>query len=96
MDRKEKVGLIHSMVLKVVWSIITGVVVTWGILVLIFLPRIQEIVSSNAENYMYDMAVTHGEALEKEVALAGATQALSPTMRALCSIILLRIRSDSL
>ncbi len=82
MDRKEKVGLIHSMVLKVVWSIITGVVVTWGILVLIFLPRIQEIVSSNAENYMYDMAVTHGEALEKEVALAGATQALSSTMLA--------------
>ena len=78
MDKKGKVGFIHSMVLKVVWSIITGVVVTWVILVLIFLPRIRNLVSANAENYMYDMAVVHGEALEKEVATAGTMQALSP------------------
>lgn len=77
MKKRKKVGLIHSIVVKVLWCVVVGVCATWLLEVWTFLPLIKENIASNAENYMYDMAVVYGRNLEKKLAEDGKEQALA-------------------
>ncbi len=77
MKKRIKVGLIHSIVIKILWCVVAGVCATWLLEVWTFLPLINENISSNTENYMYDMAVIYGRNLEEKVAKDGREQALA-------------------
>ena len=77
MKKRKKVGLIHSIAIKVLWCVVVGVCATWLLEVWTFLPLIKENIASNAENYMYDMAVVYGRNLEQKVAEDGKEQALA-------------------
>lgn len=77
MKKRKKVGLIHSIVIKILWCVVVGVCATWLLEVWTFLPLIKENIASNAENYMYDMAVVYGRNLEQKVAEDGKEQALA-------------------
>ncbi len=77
MKKRKKVGLIHSIAVKVLWCVVVGVCATWLLEVWTFLPLIKENIASNAENYMYDMAVVYGRNLEKKLAEDGKEQALA-------------------
>ncbi|MED9902756.1 MAG: methyl-accepting chemotaxis protein [Lachnospiraceae bacterium] len=77
-EKKKKVSLIHSIVLKVVWCVIIAIVATCALQVWTFVPMIQRSISTNAENYMYDMSVAYGKTLECEIALEGVEKALAP------------------
>ena len=77
MKKRIKVGLIHSIVIKILWCVVIGVCATWLLEVWTFLPLINENISENAENYMYDMAVVYGRNLEEKVAREGKEQALA-------------------
>lgn len=77
MKKRIKVGLIHSIVIKILWCVVVGVCATWLLEVWTFLPLINENIAENAENYMYDMAVVYGRNLEEKVAREGKEQALA-------------------
>lgn len=77
MKKRIKVGLIHSIVIKILWCVVVGVCATWLLEVWTFLPLINENIAENAENYMYDMAVVYGQNLEEKVAREGKEQALA-------------------
>ncbi|MBD5497501.1 MAG: methyl-accepting chemotaxis protein [Lachnospiraceae bacterium] len=77
MKKRIKVGLIHSIVIKILWCVVIGVCATWLLEVWTFLPLINENIAENAENYMYDMAVVYGRNLEEKVAREGKEQALA-------------------
>lgn len=77
MKKRIKVGLIHSIVIKILWCVVVGVCATWLLEVWTFLPLINENIAENAENYMYDMAVIYGRNLEEKVAKEGKEQALA-------------------
>lgn len=77
MKKRIKVGLIHSIVIKILWCVVVGVCATWLLEVWTFLPLIKENIAENAENYMYDMAVIYGNNLEEKVAKEGKEQALA-------------------
>lgn len=77
MKKRVKVGLIHSIVIKILWCVVVGVCATWLLEVWTFLPLINENIAENAENYMYDMAVIYGRDLEEKVAKDGKEQALA-------------------
>lgn len=77
MKKRIKVGLIHSIVIKILWCVVVGVCATWLLEVWTFLPLINENIAENAENYMYDMVVVYGNNLEEKVAREGKEQALA-------------------
>lgn len=76
--KKKKISLIHSIILKVVWCVIIAIAVTCALEIWTFVPMIKKSVSTNAENYMYDMSVAYGKTLECEIALEGTEKALEP------------------
>lgn len=77
MKKRIKVGLIHSIVIKILWCVVVGVCATWLLEVWTFLPLINENIAENAENYMYDMVVVYGNNLEEKVAREGKEPALA-------------------
>ncbi|MDE6063030.1 MAG: methyl-accepting chemotaxis protein [Lachnospiraceae bacterium] len=77
MKKRIKIGLIHSIVIKILWCVVVGVCATWLLEVWTFLPLINENIAENAENYMYDMEVVYGRNLEEKVAKEGKEQALA-------------------
>ena len=77
MKKYKKISFFHSIISKILASIIIAVIITWLFEVWIFVPMVKENINKNTENYMYDMAVVYGERLEQEIAMAGKDQALA-------------------
>lgn len=77
MKKYKKISFFHSIISKILASIIIAVIITWFFEVWIFVPMVKENINKNTENYMYDMAVVYGERLEQEIAMAGRDQALA-------------------
>ncbi|MGN0431303.1 MAG: methyl-accepting chemotaxis protein [Lachnospiraceae bacterium] len=77
MKKYKKISFFHSIISKILASIIIAVIITWLFEVWIFVPMVKENINNNTENYMYDMAVVYGERLEQEIAMAGRDQALA-------------------
>lgn len=75
--KKNKVKLIHSIAMKVVWCIVFAVVVTFGLLLCLLLPMIKDNISQNVENHMSDMVYVYGENIEAYITTAGKEQALA-------------------
>lgn len=76
-EKQKKVGWLHSVVFKVMLCVALGVVLTWFVEVLMFIPLMETKQGENAENYMYDMAVSYGNMLDRDIMLEGSEQALS-------------------
>lgn len=76
-EKQKKVGWLHSVVFKVMLCVALGVVLTWFVEVLMFIPLMETKLGENAENYMYDMAVSYGNMLDRDIMLEGSEQALS-------------------
>lgn len=75
--KKNKVGLIHSIAMKVVWCIVFAVAVTSGLMLWLLLPMIKSNISSNIENHMCDMSRVYGENIEGYIGTVGKEQALA-------------------
>ncbi len=73
----KKIHLIHSIVLKVVWCVVFAIALTWLLQYFMFIPLAKNNTSENMGNYMYDLAVSYGTNLERNVALRGAEEELS-------------------
>lgn len=76
-EKQKKVGWLHSVVFKVMLCVALGVALTWFVEVLMFIPLMETKLGENAENYMYDMAVSYGNMLDRDIMLEGSEQALS-------------------
>ena len=77
-QKKKKIGLMHSIVLKVMLCVGLGVLLTWLVEVFTYIPLMTTEMADNAEFYMYDMAVSYGKLLDRDIALEGDEEALSP------------------
>lgn len=62
-----QVPFIHSMKCKIALLVIAAVVLTAGIILLIVLPTSRETIKTETKNYLYDMAVSNGTALEQYI-----------------------------
>ena len=77
-QKKKKIGLMHSIVLKVMLCVGLGVLLTWLVEVFTYIPLMTTEMADNAEFYMYDMVVSYGKLLDRDIALEGDEEALSP------------------
>lgn len=71
-----KVSLIHSVTIKIFGCVIFSILLTSVLFNISFLPIVNNSTSKNAKNYMYDMAVSYGETLEREMTISGKEKAL--------------------
>ncbi len=80
MSNSNKVGLFHSITLKIFGCVVISIILTAVLAMVTFLPMIQENTSTTAENYMYDMTVAYGEILEREIDIVGKEKALEKSV----------------
>ncbi|HKM35554.1 MAG TPA: methyl-accepting chemotaxis protein [Lachnospiraceae bacterium] len=78
-DKKIKVGFVHSTVTKISACVIGSVVLSCVLLAVILLGNMGKVISSNINNYMYDVTVAYGKNLDREIELEGKEVALQST-----------------
>lgn len=70
-DKKNKVGFVHSIVFKILACVVGSVVLSCVFLVAMLLGNMGKLISSNIEDYMYDVAVAYGKNVDREIAMEG-------------------------
>lgn len=70
------VSLRHSIALKIFGCVLISILLTSILFFISFMPLVSDSTSKNAENYMFDMAVSYGEQLEREIAVLGKDKAM--------------------
>lgn len=80
MDEKEqeKVGVVHSLRIKILLLVNIGIVTTCILLLCCVIPQAQKIVKTNIANYMTDIAALAGEQVQQKVDYFGFTTAMKP------------------
>lgn len=82
MDKKEKSNrhpaFLYSLKTKILFLAIVAIVVTVITMLLISVPAIRSNVTELTQNYMNDLALLTGDAMEREIKYMGAEEALTP------------------
>ena len=74
--RGNKISLRHSLTMNIFACVIFVTLLSFGMLMINFLPLVSKDTSQNVKNYMYDMATAYGKTLDKEMAFMGKDKAL--------------------
>lgn len=82
MNKKEKSNrqllFLHSLKTKIVFLVVIAIVATVITMLLLSVPAIRSNVTELTQNYMNDLALITGEAMEREIKYMGAEEALTP------------------
>lgn len=76
-DKKIKVSFIHSISFKILACVVVSVVISCIFIASVILGDMSKVISSNIEDYMYDVTVSYGKNLDREIAISGK-EALEP------------------
>ncbi|MBQ3899566.1 MAG: hypothetical protein II741_06970 [Lachnospiraceae bacterium] len=71
METKTKVGFFSSMRFKIILMVTVGALFTSGIIIAIILPTSRKIISDTNHDYLLDMSVSYGNALDDTYAAIG-------------------------
>ena len=71
METKTKVGFFSSMRFKIILMVTIGALFTSGIIIAIILPTSRKIISDTNHDYLLDMSISYGNALDDTYAAIG-------------------------